>query len=381
MPTDTSSQHVGVAAGGSDCIDDYELFRYYTKTITEAEAERIEQHLVTCEICSGILVALAKDAAAPMSDAQKEEVSRLLTSSPEVQVGKILQYVNPDANGEKKIKVEVPPPIAISTRPPLEPQQPWSKVPLEILNEEAKLKSGQASTQPSYPLEQQRRMIPLELLSKISRPPLRRYALALSILIAVLAVFPIYQMAVKNDIDVQYVFDDRVPYDYDLSGLRGSSSALPQDSLFQVFLTQFRLGLADYLIRDYAAAVTTFQNSAPTAQALQTQPDNEKILPWLRDFYFYLGVSHFALARSLRLGLGDEAKAQHANQSIRWLALADSLVTVRHLESSDRESYFLGLAYGFGGRRDLAVAQLRKIESGSQFYEDTGKLIREWSKQ
>jgi hypothetical protein len=380
MPTDTSSQHVGVAAGGSDCIDDYELFRYYTKAVTGAEAERIEQHLVTCEICSGILVALAKDASTPMSADQKEEVSRLLTSSPEAQVGRILQYVNPDANGEKKIKVEVPPPVAISARPPLEQQPPWSKVPLELLNEESKLKSGQAGSEPSYPLEQQRRMIPLELLSKISRPPLRRYALALSILIAVLAVFPIYQMAIREDVDAQYVFDDRIPYDYDISGLRGSSSALPQDSLFQVFLTQFRLGLADYLIRDYAAAVTTFQSSAPTAQALQSQPDHEKILPWLRDFYFYLGVSHFALSRSRVGDLSSEVKQQHAAESIRWLALADSLVAVRNLESSDRESYFLGLAYGFGGRRDLAVAQLRKIAPVSRFYEDSAKLINEWSK-
>lgn len=366
MPIHAAEEHLRGAASNSDCIDDYTLFRYYTQTATEAEIERIEQHLVACEICSGILVALAKDTSTAMGEDQKQEASRLLASSPEVQVSKILQYVKHAENGEKKIKIEVPPPISVSHEAALQPEPPWTKVPLEILNEKSKRQPGQAS--------------PLELSSKFSRLPLRRYALALCILIAMIAVFPIYQIAIKKDGEVQYAFDDHVPYDYDMSGLRGSSSTLPQDSLFQAFSTQFRLGLADYLVRDYESAIATLQNLAPTAEALQAQPDNEKFLPWLRDFYFYLGVSHFALSRSQQHSLGDEGRAQNTNQSIQWLARADSLVTTRYLEGSDRESYFLGLAYGFGGRKSAAVAQLRKIKAESQFYDDSAQLIRQWSK-
>jgi hypothetical protein len=56
-------------------------------------------------------------------------------------------------------------------------------------------------------------------------------------------------------------------------------------------------------------------------------------------------------------------------------------VATRHLEGSDRETYFLGLAYGFGGRYNAAIGRLQKISQKSDFYSESLQLIQRWSKQ
>jgi hypothetical protein len=212
--------------------------------------------------------------------------------------------------------------------------------------------------------------------------PVSRYAFAFALtVIGVLAVLLPYQIFINKDADNYYVYDEQLPYDYNMSSLRGAQSGAEADSLLLAFVNQFRLGMADYLSRDYASAVGMFQSLEPVVLLLQqTRSENEKILPWLRDYFFYSGVSHFALSRSRVSDLSPEVKQQHAAASIRWLAGADSLVTARHLEGGDREIYFLGLAYGFAGRRNSGVAQLRRINTESQFYNNSIDLIHQWAK-
>jgi hypothetical protein len=74
-------------------------------------------------------------------------------------------------------------------------------------------------------------------------------------------------------------------------------------------------------------------------------------------------------------------KEQHQESALQFLARADSLARAHRMSGSDRETYFLGLAYGFAGRRAEAVAQLNKIPSNSIYYKhDVIRLINEWSK-
>jgi hypothetical protein len=89
-------------------------------------------------------------------------------------------------------------------------------------------------------------------------------------------------------------------------------------------------------------------------------------------------LSHLALSVDPKLTPEDRVKQQQA--AIQRLGRAETLVRERRLENSDRETYFLGLAYGLGGRQDSAVAQLEQIESGSRFYKDSVKLIHKWSR-
>jgi len=330
------------------CLSGEQLYRYLEKLLPKAESQTVQEHLDSCSACFDDMVTLARNAYAPASEAEKLEIARLPKLSPQEQVAKILDYVEAEC-------------------PPAGPS-------LAEKAEEAH--SAETALRPKIDI--------WEKLGRFfeSRKPLPRYAFALSlVLVGMLATLFTYQIVVKNDADNYYVYDDHVPYEYSISSLRAPSTFFEHDSLFQTFVTQFKLGMSDYMVRDYESAISTFQNLESVALMLQARSEKERFFPWIRDFYFYLGVSNFALSRSQQRDLQDEFRAQHTDQAIRWLALADSLATARHLEGSDRESYFLGLAYGFGGRQDLAVSELRRIAPTSSFYKESIDLIHKWFKE
>jgi hypothetical protein len=208
----------------------------------------------------------------------------------------------------------------------------------------------------------------------LTRVPSYAYVVPL-VLIGMAAI---YQIAHKEDLGSSYVYDERVPSP-PASGLRAPSDYSGADSLFHSFMSHFRLALSDYMRRDYQNTITALENLAPWAQSLQAGPGNTKFLPSLREYYFYLGVSYFALTRSQRTALGPETKVQHTEEAIRFLARADSLALAQQLSGIDRETFFLGLAYGFSGRYAEAVDQLNKIPVNSIYYNDVPKLVREWS--
>ncbi|MCI0690849.1 zf-HC2 domain-containing protein [candidate division KSB1 bacterium] len=330
------------------CLSDEQLYGFLEKLLSRAESHAVQEHLDSCSACFDDMVTLARNAHTPTSEAEKLEITRLRQWTPAQQVDKILGYV----------EAECPP-----TSPAL------AEGVQEAHGDETVLRPK------------------IDFWEKLGQffeswKPLPRYAFALAlVLVGMLGTLFTYQIVIKKDADKYYVYDDRVPYEYSMSSLRAPSTDLERDSLFQAFVTQFTLGMSDYMVRDYESAINTFQNLGPAVMALKTQPDNQKIIPWIRDFCFYLGVSHFALLRSRQHDFDKTARVQHANASIRWLALADSLVTAHHLEGSDREAYFLGLAYGFAGQNDAAITQLKKINRASDFYNDSVKLIQRWSKQ
>lgn len=327
------------------CLDDDLLYRYLEKLVPAEERQLVERHLNTCNACFGELAALARDAHAPATEAEKIELARLPKLSPQEQTAKILDYLQ-----------------AESASTPLAPGETAQKV-------------FQKEGSVAFSLWQQFKHF-FEM-----RQWQPQYALALTVLVVgIAAAFFAYIRLNKNNADALYAYDDRVPYEYEVSGLRGAEPARENSSLFQAFVTQFKQGMSDYVLHDYAGAIRVLQEAEPTARALQAVPNNDSILPWLRDYYFYLGVSHFAQSRRKAGDLSSEARQQHALQAIHWLTLADSLTIVREFPGSDREIYFLGLAYGFGGRADSAVAQLRKINAESRYYNESVQLIRQWSK-
>lgn len=310
-------------------LDDDLLYRHLEKMTTLEEEARIEQHLDTCNNCFAELTALTEIIQTPITETEKIEIARSRKISPEKQVEKILE----------------------STNKP-EPVKPPSLPPIVVI-----------------------KILIAQWLKY------RRYAVTFAVVMigALVTLLP-YQFFIRNNTANYYVYDEHVPYDYNLSGLRGTQSDTGTDSLLQVFVNQFKLGMADYLSRDYANAVEMFQSLEPVALSLQqTQVENEVFLAWLRNYYFYSGVSHFALSRSRASDFSPEVKQLHVTEAIRCLAQADSLVAARHFEGSDREIYFLGLAYGFGGRIDLAMAQLQKITPESGFYQNALKLIEKWA--
>ena len=217
---------------------------------------------------------------------------------------------------------------------------------------------------------------------------IRILAYAFAFLIVAISVFflrrpimvaydEILDKIVKQD---EYVYDEKTPYP-DVSGLRGPSATAEVDTLFDFFVDHFKLGMSDYLRRDYSRAIREWEKLRYATGVLQARRSDDDFLQWLRDYYFYLGASHFALTRSRKLELAPEVKTQHTSAAIQFLARADSLAQAHHFENADREAFFLALALGFAGEEARALAELEKIDPGSEFFEARNQLITKWSKQ
>lgn len=203
----------------------------------------------------------------------------------------------------------------------------------------------------------------------------RYYAYALPLLL--LGVIGILQLANRGNLDNIYASDERVPIPPP-SGLRGASDYSQVDSTLSLLTRGFQEAMIYYLRRDYPTTVTALEKLAPFAQQLQVGPNPEKFLSLLREYYFYRGVSHFALVRRRKAQFASGEKARHQELAIQFLARADSLAQALQTTGKDRETFFLGLAYGFAGRRAEAVDQLKKIPASSSYYEQTAKPIAEW---
>ena len=97
---------------------------------------------------------------------------------------------------------------------------------------------------------------------------------------------------------------------------------------------------------------------------------------YLQDFYFYTGLSHFALSRSKDKGIGKELRDLENRRAIQNLLYADSLT-----EGQDnyREAFFLGVVYGLSQDKNRALKKLENIKPESDFYVRSKKLIHRWS--
>ena len=214
--------------------------------------------------------------------------------------------------------------------------------------------------------------------------PSPKYAFAIPLMIA--GIFLLYNQIFKSvNIEETYVFDQQVPHAY-ISGLRGAPQSPEENPIYYSFISNFRLGMSDYVGHNYRQAIQTFKKIEPVAQRLMQElridrQTDEKLLRELRDYYFYLGLSHLAVART-RIKPPDAAeKTQHLQAATQYLARADSLARLHPaVEENDRETYFLGLAYGFGGKLDSARVRLNRINSNSPFYQKSVPLLKAWAK-
>ena len=309
------------------CIDNNLLVRYIEKDTTPEETKRIREHLDECEICFRMVASMIRNEHNPITDAEKEEVRKLLKLTPDEQVEKILSYQTTIQKEQKT--------------------QPQNQFP--------------------------------DWLSKFLKPT-PKYALAFASVILVLVISIIgYKTLFHTDFSSQYVFDKRVPYQYRSNALRSTGDISSKDVLLNKFISEFEIAMGAYAMRDYKSTIHNLEGLESTASELQARAGNQKYLAWIQDLNFYLGVSHLAIGRSTAKGLADKEKAQHLGKSIQYLLQAKSLARDRGFENYDRETYFLGLALGFSGKTGSAVKQLRQITPESDFYAESEKLIQEWA--
>jgi len=170
-----------------------------------------------------------------------------------------------------------------------------------------------------------------------------------------------------------YRYADKVPYEYDISSFRGQTVDLGIDQTLETFKNNFKLGISDYMLCDYENAIKTWEALKPTADGLENISPNDNSIPWIREYYFYLGISYLALGSNHDFKLSK--RKINLNKSIDYLLYSMRIVTKYNLKKIDRENYFIGIAYGLNGNLDLAIIYLKAIDSSSKHYKKSKSLL------
>ncbi|MGH7456051.1 MAG: zf-HC2 domain-containing protein, partial [bacterium] len=82
------------------CLSDDQLYRYLEKLLPKAENRAVQEHLDSCSACFDDMVAFARNAHTPASEAEKLEITSLRKRTPQEQVAKILDYVEAECPPE-----------------------------------------------------------------------------------------------------------------------------------------------------------------------------------------------------------------------------------------------------------------------------------------
>lgn len=206
-----------------------------------------------------------------------------------------------------------------------------------------------------------------------------RYAVAAAAALALLVMVYVSREFIFKTTQYPYqyfVYDDRLPYDFDSNTLRGPQTVEePEDALLQSFIADFTNTMAGYLTRDYEGTIEKMKSLEPRALALQTPAADSLTFINLREYYFYWGLSSLAFSRDKSLSL--DAGKQYLDRAIALLGQAARLTESKQLAGEPKERYFLGVACYFKGDDEKASPQFRSIETTSKFYKDSQKLLKE----
>lgn len=158
-------------------------------------------------------------------------------------------------------------------------------------------------------------------------------AIAVGVPLVLIAAFTFFQIGIGKKDET-----GGAPYPF-ASHLRGAEVLEPNDEQFNSFSLAYSNAMTDYVLEDYAAALKTLKSLEPQSKFLVTKLENKKYAALLRDYYFFTGVSHYALSQRKSLFSNDDER--HAVFAVKWLTRADSLAQARHLPDRERETSFL----------------------------------------
>lgn len=221
-----------------------------------------------------------------------------------------------------------------------------------------------------------------QLRNKLS-PVVRRAPSWAVVLVVLLLAFSSYWILVheqQNNVFATGAYDEEVPFPYRPDGhLRGASEDPSVFNLQAVFFDRFQIAMLEYKDLEYRNAVHEFEKLQSDAAWLEASAGQSEAFVLLKDYYFYWGVSHFALARN-QVDLGEQHHKQQLTMAIQRLSKADELSQTHQLGDNDRINYFLGLAYGFDGQRERAVKYLKMVSPNNSSFQNLSKFISKWSK-
>ena len=205
------------------------------------------------------------------------------------------------------------------------------------------------------------------------------YATAAMLILMLGSIYTI-QNFYQDNILTDMVYDEQVPYKFEPnSGLRSGDSddQKPVDPI-EAFNKSFNNAMYSYRDLKYLQTVGGLKSLESEAKKLQTDSGDSKHFSVIADYYFYYGLSHYAVARSKKAEISEAEKNSHLLESSLLLSLSKEITLSHSLPDMDRIRYFLALTYGFSGQLDLAASEFEKITPESQFLGKRDKLIKVW---
>lgn len=96
----------------------------------------------------------------------------------------------------------------------------------------------------------------------------------------------------------------------------------------------------------------------------------------VQNYYFYLGTSQLGIFRNKKKALFEQADPLFVTEAIRSLSKARALAETYTINTQDRESYYLGLAYAIQDKEvEPARQALAKVQPGSIYYPKAQELL------
>jgi len=176
----------------------------------------------------------------------------------------------------------------------------------------------------------------------------------------------------------QFNFDNRLPHDYAQSSMRGESENYRNDVLFNIFNNQYLAGISDYINYDYLNAIATWNKVESIALDLENKSTDLELLSTVRNYYFYLGVSHLAISVSQKHRKSVDIRKTHNSVAIHYLSKADSLSNLYQFKNNDREIYYIGIASGLAGNKERAAEKFGELTPKSIYYEKANEQLKSW---
>ncbi len=321
------------------------ITQIYDDSISAQEAANFINHVESCSLCFNYIAMTVEDSLSPVPENLLQEIK-----------------VYNDISLAEKV---------------LNRKSVFQKVLEKIKKSAKKLKDDIGSIvipEPEY-------RDPLMGTGAMRRRPVLGQAIRIAVPVSLVAMISFIILIHMPTGPTPFTYDHGVPFDYMASSFRSTSATAGENSEFQTFSNQFAAAISDYMLLDYETFVTRTENLQSAARSLEAKPLEKKQLSTLRDYYFYLGVSHFALSRSETRDLTDEQRTAHNINAIKYLKEAQSISKTNSLMKIDRDTYFLGLAYGFGGQKDFGILQFTEIEVESNFFKKSSVLSEKWSSE
>jgi len=178
---------------------------------------------------------------------------------------------------------------------------------------------------------------------------------------AVFLVLFLAPIQFEQNLNSLYNFDEEIPVGYYASALRGAtdqnSEILHED--YRKFQYSFKNGMADYLSKDYKAAVSIFEISINNLSQLKKIAGFKKEDE--QNLYIYNAFSHLALSLSNVNNYSSEQKQ---------LAISSAIKSFQSLPiENDTSNYYLALSLALNHNSEMALSILSKISSKSHLNE------------